>query len=48
MKQLQFPTYSFRFKNSENKEDIFDEIRKKLIIITPEEWVSKDVVEFVL
>jgi hypothetical protein len=48
MKQLQFPTYSFRFKNSENKVAIFDEIRKKFIIVTPEEWVRQHVVQFLL
>ena len=48
MKQLQFPTYSFRFKNSENKVAIFDEIRKKFIIISPEEWVRQHVVQFLL
>jgi hypothetical protein len=48
MKQLQFPTYSFRFKNSENKVAIFDEIRKKFIIDTPEEWVRQHVVQFLL
>ena len=48
MQQLQFPTYSFRFKNSENKVAIFDEIRKKFIIITPEEWVRQHVIQFLL
>jgi hypothetical protein len=48
MKQLQFPTYSFRFKNSENKVSIFDEIRKKFIQISPEEWVRQHVVQFLL
>ena len=48
MKQLQFPSYSFRFKNSENKVAIFDEIRKKFIIVTPEEWVRQHVVQFLL
>lgn len=48
MKQLQFPNYSFRFKNSENKVAIFDEIRKKFIIITPEEWVRQHVIQFLL
>ena len=48
MQQLQFPKYSFRFKNSENKVAIFDEIRKKFIIITPEEWVRQHVVQFLL
>jgi hypothetical protein len=48
MQKLQFPTYSFRFKNSENKVAIFDEIRKKFIILTPEEWVRQHVVRFLL
>ncbi|KQB40762.1 putative restriction endonuclease [Flavobacterium daejeonense] len=48
MQKLNFPTYSFRFKNSENKTAIFDEIRKKFIILTPEEWVRQHVVRFLL
>jgi len=48
MEQLNFPTYSFRFKNSENKVSIFDSIRKKFILLTPEEWVRQHVVEFLL
>ena len=48
MKQLNFPPYSFRLKNSENKMAIFDEIRKKFIILTPEEWVRQHVVQFLL
>ena len=48
MQNLNFPTYSFRFKNSENKVSIFDEIRKKFIILTPEEWVRQHVVQFLL
>ncbi|MGV1011827.1 MAG: type I restriction enzyme HsdR N-terminal domain-containing protein [Flavobacterium sp.] len=48
MQKLQFPTYSFRFKNSENKIAIFDEIRKKFILLTPEEWVRQHVVQYLL
>lgn len=48
MQQLNFPTYNFRFKNSENKIAIFDEIRKKFIILTPEEWVRQNVVHYLL
>ena len=48
MQQLNFPTYSFRFKNSENKTYIFDEIRKKFIVLTPEEWVRQHVVQYLL
>jgi hypothetical protein len=48
MQKLHFPTYTFRFKNSENKIAIFDEIRKKFILLTPEEWVRQHVVQFLL
>ena len=48
MQKLNFPSYSFRFKNSENKVSIFDAIRKKFIILTPEEWVRQHVVQFLL
>jgi hypothetical protein len=46
MQKLNFPDYNFRFKNSENKVAIFDEIRKKFILLTPEEWVRQHVVKF--
>jgi predicted type IV restriction endonuclease len=48
MQQLNFSSYSFRFKNSENKVSIFDAIRKKFIILTPEEWVRQHVVQFLM
>ena len=48
MQKLNFSSYSFRLKNSENKVSIFDEIRKKFIILTPEEWVRQHVVKFLL
>ncbi|HET8753448.1 MAG TPA: type I restriction enzyme HsdR N-terminal domain-containing protein [Salinimicrobium sp.] len=48
MQLLNFPRYSFRFKNSENKIAIFDRLRKKFVLLTPEEWVRQHVVEFLL
>ncbi len=48
MQKLNFPEYLFRFKNSENKVLIFDEIRKKFVALTPEEWVRQHVVKFLL
>lgn len=48
MQKLNFPAYSFRFKNSENKVFIFDEIRKKFVVLTPEEWVRQHVIQFLL
>ena len=48
MQKLNFPDYEFRFKNSKNKTSIFDEIRKKFIILTPEEWVRQNVVRYLI
>ena len=48
MQKLNFPDYSFRFKNSENKTAVFDEIRKKFVILTPEEWVRLHTVQFLM
>ncbi|WP_298348369.1 type I restriction enzyme HsdR N-terminal domain-containing protein [uncultured Dokdonia sp.] len=46
MQQLSFPAYSFRLKNSENKPYIFDLIRKKFLVLTPEEWVRQHVLQW--
>ncbi|WP_396196047.1 type I restriction enzyme HsdR N-terminal domain-containing protein [Flavobacterium sp.] len=48
MKKLNFTTYSFRFKNSENNVAIFDEIRKKFILLTPEEWVRQHTLHYLI
>jgi hypothetical protein len=48
MQKLNFPDYSFRFKNSENNLLVFDEIRKKFLVLTPEEWVRIHVVQFLM
>jgi hypothetical protein len=44
--KLNFPTYQFRFKNSENITFIFDIVRKKFVVLTPEEWVRQHVIHF--
>ncbi len=46
MQLLHFPTYQFRFKSNENKTLIFDIIRKKFVVLNPEEWVRQHVVHF--
>lgn len=48
MQSLNFPNYPFRFKNSENKIAVFDVLRKKFVVLTPEEWVRQHVVQFLL
>lgn len=48
MQKLNFTEYTFRFKSSENKTLVFDEIRKKFVVLTPEEWVRINTVQFLL
>lgn len=48
MQDLNFPGYEFRFKNSENALHIFDPIRKKFVVLQPEEWVRQHVLQFLL
>ncbi len=48
MQKLNFPAYQFRFKSSENKVSIFDRIRKKFIILTPEEWVRQHTIHYLI
>lgn len=48
MLQLEFPNYTFKIKNSGNGNYIFDEIRKKYIKLTKEEWVRQNCVKFLI
>jgi len=48
MQVLNFPTYHFKLKSSENKKYIFDIIRKKYVVLTPEEWVRQHTVHFLV
>lgn len=46
MQELNFPHYTFKIKTSENKTVIFDIVRKKYVVLTPEEWVRQHVIHF--
>ncbi|MFD1095336.1 type I restriction enzyme HsdR N-terminal domain-containing protein [Salegentibacter chungangensis] len=48
MLDLNFPRYDFRFKNNQNKIAVFDEIRKKFVVLTPEEWVRQHCARFLM
>jgi len=45
---LNLPPYNYKLKSSENKTYIFDVIRKKYIVLTPEEWVRQHVLHFLI
>ena len=48
MERLNLPTYKFKLKNSQNKTLIFDKLRKKYVVLTPEEWVRQHFVNFLI
>lgn len=48
MQELNFPKFEYRLKSTENKISIFDVIRKKFIILQPEEWVRQHCVHFLI
>ncbi|MFT7071366.1 type I restriction enzyme HsdR N-terminal domain-containing protein [Patiriisocius sp. Uisw_017] len=48
MQPLNFSTYQFRFKSRENKPTIFDVVRKKFIVLTPEEWVRQNTIHYLI
>ncbi|MBC7915232.1 MAG: type I restriction enzyme HsdR N-terminal domain-containing protein [Pyrinomonadaceae bacterium] len=45
---LNFPAYSFKIKQEIDVTYIFDELRKKFLVLTPEEWVRQHVVKFLI
>ena len=48
MQKLNLPSYHFKLKSSENKTLIFDKLRKKYMVLTPEEWVRQHFVQFLI
>ena len=48
MEKLNFKSYQFKIKNNENKQYVFDEIRKKNVLLTPEEWVRQNCIQFLI
>lgn len=48
MTKLNLPTYSFRTKQVEGKDQLFDPIRKKWVVLTPEEWVRQNFIQYLI
>lgn len=45
--KLNLPEYQFKRRISKSgKEEIFDEFRKKFVILTPEEWVRQNFINY--
>jgi len=41
MQELNLPVYAFRIKTEGTKKYIFDSVRKRFVLLTPEEWVRQ-------
>ncbi len=48
MQELNLPKYSFTIREIDGKRMIFDTIRKKLVKLTPEEWVRQNFISYLV
>jgi type I site-specific restriction-modification system R (restriction) subunit len=48
MWQLNLPAYNFRIIKRNEKPFIFDDLRKKFVALTPEEWVRQHFIRFLI
>ncbi len=48
MIKISYPSYPFKIETREDKEYIFDPLRKKWIRLTPEEWVRQNFLQYLI
>ncbi len=48
MQQLNLPFYNITLKEENGKHFIFDDIRKKYLSLTPEEWVRQNFIKYLI
>ena len=48
MQKLNLPEYQFKIIEKNEKKFIFDEIRKKYLILSPEEWVRQNFIKYLV
>lgn len=46
--ELQLPSFPVKLKKQSQRTQIFDRIRKKFVLLTPEEWVRQHVVNYLI
>ena len=45
---LNLPAYAVKLKNHSQRTQIFDRIRKKFVVLTPEEWVRQHSIQYLI
>ncbi|HEX5170931.1 MAG TPA: type I restriction enzyme HsdR N-terminal domain-containing protein [Cyclobacteriaceae bacterium] len=48
MIKLNLPSYEYKLKKTEGKIFVFDIIRRKYVLLTPEEWVRQHFIHFLI
>jgi len=48
MKELNLPGIDLRIRNREGKQEVFDQVRKKYVRLTEEEWVRQHFLHFLI
>jgi len=48
MIKIVYPPYQPKIKKEKEKEFIFDEVRKRWVILTPEEWVRQNFLQYLV
>ncbi len=48
MIKIEYPPYDPRIKKEDDKEFIFDEVRRSWVLLTPEEWVRQNFLQYLI
>lgn len=48
MIKIEYPAYRPKIKEDDGKEFIFDEVRKRWVVLTPEEWVRQNFLQYLI
>ncbi|HNP23805.1 MAG TPA: type I restriction enzyme HsdR N-terminal domain-containing protein [Panacibacter sp.] len=48
MLSIEYPGFPFKIKEEQGRRIIFDEVRKKWVRFTPEEWVRQNFIQYLL
>ena len=48
MLNINYPSFSFKIKQINNVDCIYDNIRKSWIVLTPEEWVRQNFIQYII
>jgi hypothetical protein len=48
MLKIVYPNFDFKLKQDNNRDFIFDEVRRQWVRLTPEEWVRQNFIQYLL